>query len=431
VAWLRACYERRSDKLSHLPRTIERGGETIEETVLPFDLSDLLWRIERSLNLYGAAYLFKKRNRRDDVMAVTWLDPTTIEPLDDERRGLYAFQRNLSKSIVYPVEDGMSPDIAWVWLPGMRETKPGDPLSAAVKLPGEVLRSLDKFSDSFFDQGAMPITLLRIPSSTRDAERDRLESRMERIATGVRNAFRPVAVRADVEVERLGTIPADLAMAELTDGKRDAILAAPGVPISLVSGTAVNYATAQQEASNFVSNVISPRASIIERQLNKHIFEPLELVLRFQPEQLPEMQRDEVQSSAAFVNLRNGGMSREASAYFLGYTAGDLPDDIEMFEEVPEALQNFDGNNSDNNNDAGDIPLAQIDDTKTRDLARWQRKAKKALKASKSASVPFSSEFIPAHEHEAISNLLTDATTVEEVEAAFVVAPFLSFEGYP
>lgn len=425
VAWLSACYERRADKVSFVPRAVTKGETEIEEDDLPFDLTDLLWRIEYSLNLYGAAYMFKRRSRGANLLSLQWLDPQTIEPLTNEQQGLYAFRRNLSQPKVWGVDaNGLSPDIAWVWLAGMREAEAGVPLARTVRIAGEVLRSLDKFADLFFDQGAMPITLIRVPAATTDQSRDHIEARFARMAAGIKNAFRPIAIRSpELQVERLGTIPADLAMAELTLAKRDAILAATGVPVSLVTGTAVNFATAQQEASNFVANVIGPRCNVIERQLNRHIFTPLGLHLKFKPQELPEMQRDEVQASQAFVNLRNGGMSREAAAYFLGYTAEDLPDDIIMFEEQPELLQPQQP--QDVMPSQAPMPTEDNEPAKAADIARWRRKALKALKAGAPAAVPFESEYIPEEEAEMIAGILAEAQTDEEVKTAFELAPFL------
>lgn len=54
------------------------------------------------------------------------------------------------------------------------------------------------------------------------------------------------------------------------------------------------------------------------------------------------------------------------------------------------------------------------------DMAKWQRKALKALKAGKPAAVEFVSDLIPADEHARITESLQGCTTEAEVKAVFI-----------
>lgn len=333
VSWLHAAYSLRADKISGMPREImNRAGNIVEEKDLPFaiNLDDLLWRSEYALNLYAKSYWFQVKNTRR-VLKVRWFDPTTIEPKVSQSNGLYEFERTLgTKKDSYDVKDDLS-DVIWIWLPGMREVGPGVAASSVVQTASEVLKSIDKFADMFFDQGAMPLLLLSIPPGTRDAERDRLESRFVRFATGVSNAFKPVAVRSNVTATTISSPPSDLAMTDLSEGKRDEILAAARVPVSLVLGTAVNFATARQEAQNFIETVMQPRAKFVQAQLNRQLFTPHGLTLTFHPERLPIMQQDNKVAAETFETLVTGGMNPEAAAFIAGFDGKNLPKGLSMF----------------------------------------------------------------------------------------------------
>ncbi|MCP4099156.1 MAG: phage portal protein [Planctomycetaceae bacterium] len=447
VAWLHACLQRRSDSVISVPRVIKNNtsGNVIEESDLDFDidLMDILWRLEYSLNLYGMGYMFKERNRVR-VLNVRWFDPASIEPQINPSQGLYAFKRHLGNiHILYPVdESGYCEDLAYIWLPSLREVAPGIGSAAVVETAAEVLQAIDKFSDAFFDHGAVPLRLLNIPSNTLDEERDRIEDRFKRIASGVRNAFNSVAVRSatpdtlGITVQDLGLPPADLAMDILTETKRDAILAATGVPISMVMGTAVNFATAQQEARNFIESIITPRLVIIASKLNKQLFNPAGLTLEFLPEHLPVMRRDEAIASGALVNLVNAGMPLRVAMNYLGYDPNDLPDELQaefstmpLFADTEPTTPPVDGSRP-----------QSVSDDDTGDLKRWRRKARKSVKSGKTGGVRFESVSIQDAKYKDIAQALEYATTVKEVDAAFAGASFpvykspgyqLGFEDYP
>lgn len=61
----------------------------------------------------------------------------------------------------------------------------------------------------------------------------------------------------------------------------------------------------------------------------------------------------------------------------------------------------------------------RMEDARSADLARWERKALKSLKRRMTAAVPFESDAIPLAEQERIHAALRTAQTVEEVKAAF------------
>lgn len=411
VPYLFAAVCARANGIASLPRRFMHNGQEIDERELPFAVnwSDLLWRTEYSLCLYGVAYWFRVRNTVR-VFRVRWLDPVTITPLADARRGLYGFERRVTpRSEKYELdENGLHKQLVYFWLPGLREVAPGPGTASAARRAAEVLRSVDAFADLFFDQGGMPLTLLIIPPATPDAERDRLENRFQRLAHGLRNAFKPVAVRSNVEVKTLGATPANLGMTDLVNSKRDAILAALGVPISLVLGTAVNYATATQEAKNYIVNTLAPRARLLQAEINRQLLAEFELELTFDYESLPVMREDERQAASAFQQYVMSGLTPVQAAQIVGV---DVP------EPEPALVPML--------SDSADTAIAA-------EYRRWQTKARRAVKSGADPA-EFVSDVLPRSEYLAVREALRGARTEEEVEAVFAAAPFLRFccEEYP
>lgn len=454
VTWLWACYRTRADKVISVPRAITLADDPeteIEEGDLPFviDLDDLLWRTEYSLLVHGFSYWMKLSSKKKgmrfdsienvdgkfrmklaestitDLAKVRWLDPLSITPRVNEGDGLYEFKRELKNDKkTYPVnqETGYFDDIVYFWLPGMREAAPGFGTSTVVEAPSAVLRNIDIYADNFFKQGGMPITLLTVPKNTKDDQRRALEKRFTRFATAVKNAFRPVAVKGDVQVQRLGLNPGEVGMPALEDSKRDSILAAAGVPLSVLIGRASNYATAKQDSKNLIQNVIQPRCRILEAVVNRQLLEPQGYKLRFRVDTVPEMKQDEREAARAVKDLSAAGVTPEAALYFLGYDLA-LPEGVELTRAVePEP---------DTEEPQGGDDLRSLVDA---DIAKWQKKSMRAFRRGEPAGVPFRSDYIADAEHGRIEKALATATTEQEVRAAFVARPFRrhqTLEDYP
>ncbi len=457
VSWLWACYRIRADKMSNLPLSIVSiaDDEPVEENELPFNISisDLLWRTEYSLLVHGFAYWMKvlssQKTMRFDSIAkvdgefrmklaedvtsalynVRWLDPLSMTPLVNEADGLYAFKRSLKNDKkIYRVnkDTGYFDELVYFWLPGLREAAPGFGISSVVQNAAAVLQNIDRYSGSFFEQGGMPITLLTMPKNTHDEQRRKLESRFERFATGVKNAFKPIAIKGDVKVERLGLNPGEVGMPPLEEAKRDAILASTGVPISVLIGKAANFATSKQDAKNLIQNVIQPRSKIIEKIINTQLFEPLGYRLSFRTDSMPEMKQDEREAARAVKDLTQAGITPEAALFFLGYDLA-LPDGVSLTQAVEPDTPEEEPEPDD------DMRALTVED-----MARWQRKALKAFKRGDSPSVAFTSEHISEAVAREIRERLTIAITEREVRAAFVASPFrqpapafIQFENYP
>jgi len=416
VPWLYSALVLRSNKISAVPwRLVDAAGNEVSDEELPIDMTDFLWRTELGLNLYGAAYWYIQLSKLDTVMSLRWFDPSSITIKRSQSKGLTAFERGLTNGAkeVYPVKDGKATNMLYVWLPGIREVEPGVPTARGAGKPAEVLLNLTIFQDKFFAQGAMPVTLLKIPAGARKEEIERLDHRFKRFATSVRNAFKPVAVRENVEVERLSFQPNELEMTSIAEARCDEVLAALQVPLSLLKGDAANYATAQQEAANFVANVIEPRVKLIERVLNNQLFADMGWQIVFETAGMAELQNDMAEMSQAFLNFVNGGMTPEGAAAVLGI---ELPEDVDPFTALTMPATPEPETQTEQPQEA---------DIAEKDLQRWRRKAKKRFKASGSALVQFQSDAIDEATALALTAALAEAKTLGDVDAAFDASKIL------
>jgi hypothetical protein len=145
--------------------------------------------------------------------------------------------------------------------------------------------------------------LLSVEGNPSRAELDRLEQWWKRLATGVRRAWESIAIRSTVKPVVIGDGLKDTVDEVLTRQRREDVCAALGVPHSLISADAANYATSQQDTLNFYQQTVVPQSLLIEEALNEQLMEPEGLRWQFQPERLEVFQAAEMQKAAAVAKL--------------------------------------------------------------------------------------------------------------------------------
>ena len=388
-----------SEDLSTLPKGLEWLAH----------LSGLLQRVEMALCLWGAAYLLHERNRVR-TLGYRWLLPATITPVYDTNAGLIGWKRKVGGQD----RDLKREALVYWWLPTVdAELGPGtSPVQAALRAAG-LVHNVDLFSEGFFQRGAINMTLLSVEGNPAPEEMRRLEQWWKRLLAGVKRAWETVAVRASVKPIPIANPPKDLAMVELVESKRQDIATALGIPLSLLTSDAANFATAQQDDLNFYSKTILPEAEFIEQALNEQIFAALGYDFRFQPEKLEVIEQHETQKAFALIAAVQGKvMTPNEWREKMDMEPIEGGDELVQVQTTPKF-----GSDAESRGqvaaDNGATPGAQ-------DRKRWERKAQKALKAGRSPNVAFKSAGIDSEEQAAIRVALAQAQTPEEVTAAFV-----------
>ena len=332
VAFLYRCVEVRANALVALPWAVQRNdvdvwihndGAAPAELAALSDIPDLLWQTEAAMCLAGEAFWHKIETRARRLLEVRWLSPSTITPVWDADAGLIGYKRALPNRAPQPMS---VEEVVHFWLRGMHETKPRRSPAEAASIAARVIYNTDLFTAGFFERGAIKATLLTVDGNPLPAERERIKSWWRRFMAGVKNAFTAEVVAASVKPVVVGDGIGELANTALTAEKREDIATAMGVPHSLVLSNAANYATSQQDELNFYNLTIVPEARLIERQINRQLFEPLGLQFQFRPEELSVYQEDETQRAQAFSLYVGAGIPLGTAAQILGVS---LPDGME------------------------------------------------------------------------------------------------------
>ena len=377
VAFLYRCVEVRANALVALPWAVQRNdvdvwvhndGAAPAELAALSDIPDLLWQTEAAMCLAGEAFWHKIETRARRLLEVRWLSPSTITPVWDAEAGLIGYKRALPNRAPQPMS---VEEVVHFWLRGMHETKPRRSPAEAASIAARVIYNTDLFTAGFFERGAIKATLLTVDGNPLPAERERIKSWWRRFMAGVKNAFTAEVVAASVKPVVVGDGIGELANTALTAEKREDIATAMGVPHSLVLSNAANYATSQQDELNFYNLTIVPEARLIERQINRQLFEPMGLQFQFRPEELSVYQEDETQRAQAFSLYVGAGIPLGTAAQILGVS---LPDGMEYDDlnvapqpAQPQAEQSTpDVEEDDNDNEA-------VRRVELRRLRRWAK----------------------------------------------------------
>ena len=421
VAWLHRGVMLRAQAIAGLPFAILKGGREIERSSgyanrLGFfpDPARLLGLLEAALTLYGYAYLFVRRNRVRPL-GLRYLDPTTIEPLIDERAGLTGFKRHLSAG----TDDFAPEDLVYFW--GVDPfVEIGHPSSSAAKAAlsaANVLLNVDHFAANFFKRGAIRATVFSAPEGIPEAERLRFRDWLRRFfGGGLETAHAIEVLNADrTEATVIGEGLGELANHSLTKEKREDIATALGVPHSLLFSNAATYATARQEEMSFQMHTVLPEAEFIQQTLNEQLFMKAGYRFEFRPEEMSAFQEEEALRAEAFSHLAEW-MPTSVALRFLGF---DPPGDV-SWEEIDRFGQEVDKGKLKRSEHAGVSKTYALNrELEQLDMQRWKKKAVKSLKVGGSAQVEFESEWIADEARSRICAGLEGVDSVEGIREVF------------
>jgi HK97 family phage portal protein len=453
VAWVRRCVELRANALSSIPFHVYRGKTEVENWPYLTAMPALLWVTEASLQLYGAAYWERLRNRFAIDKGFKWLLPATMTPKYSATKGLVSFERRLAgRGDVIPLE---LTDVVYFWQRALdRELGPGTGWVTTILTEAGLAYNADAFAEGFFSRGAIPAFVLSVTGNTTPAELDRLEDWWKRRLNGVKRAWNSIAVRSEVNVERVGFSTSELAMPELVGLSRQQIATAAGVPQSLLEDAA-NYATAVEHHRAFYTSTLIPEAQLITAALNEQVFGPQGMECDLDWQSLDIFQEDEAQRAEALARMTQAGVPLPLAMEMLGF---DLPgnmtyDDLrallkeETANATPEALRPFAGQGVTLPETVPVLPDTAPPVTRavSEDLDRWRRKSLSSLKAGSVADVPFVSEVIPDSAAAVLHERLSVAIDADDVRGAFTppfccvahdhgdakAEPYLVIEGEP
>ena len=296
VAVVRTAVPLRANALASLPWEItNRRG-----TLVVFDaerLAGIIRNIEIDLCLYGAAYVL-----RDPAspLGLRRLHPRTITPVTDAKRGLVGFVRRTNT-----IELRLEPEteLLYLWEPSVRgEVEPGVGLVTTALTQARALLAAERYQTAYFERGAVRPTVWMFAQRPTDAERSRFEQWLRQLVSGIRNAFRHLALSSEIKAVTLGDTLSDAVKPELLQRAAELMITAFQVPMSLVFSNASNYATAQRDYQTFILLTVLSRAREITAMLQPH-FAAYNQVLRCNEARIDAVQNAELEKAEAIQRL--------------------------------------------------------------------------------------------------------------------------------
>jgi len=390
---------------------------------------------------YGYAYLLREKGGGVIDQSLRYMLPGSVTPVVDPKLGLQHFERPVGG---VPKHYEPKKEIVYFWLPDAAvEVGPPNawPAKAAFSAAA-VLYNLDVFVAQYFARGAIKATVLSIPPTTREPEAEKIKLWWSQFMRGVRNAFGAHILTSEVTATIIGEGLEALSDRNLTDQARQAISTASGIPQSLLSANAANYATAQQDKKNLYDNNLNGLAKFIGDTLNEQVLKELGYHLEFRPEEMELYQENETERAQAFKTYVDAGIKLSIAAEMLGL---DLPrgvkyKDLDPEEKkpgpVPPGLVPFTSQAPAGQQPGtpaaqpgvqpgapGVQPPAKFDPQLGRELSIWQSKCLSAVgRGEKASGVSFVPVAIPLDVYAAICARLEGVEDAEGVRKAFVTA---------
>ncbi len=314
----------RCNSLVRVPVHFYRGRAEVE---WPFAVRwrELLWRTEAAQLLAGAAYWLRLVNAYRLPKGPQWLNPFTMRVWYEQ--GERRFEQRL-EGTRYPLDRPFWTEediLYWSEFSPADDVGPGISPAAVALGDAQLMHSLAGFAGAFFENGAMPVTLLGLPATTPEPERERVENVLRRMLTGLRNAWRVLAVRAEIKPTLLTPPLRDLAIPELRHQAIDAVAWAFDIPRTMFMEDVANRATADNYFRQYITQTIVPRGELYQEVINSFLA-PFGYTCRFCVDEMAEVQAEQGERAQAFAAYVRGGMAPQIAAAVLGI---DIPREFE------------------------------------------------------------------------------------------------------
>jgi phage portal protein BeeE len=190
VSWVFWCVNLRANAVASIPFGVYREGEedfTAENEVdFDLDLTPYLWSAEAWLCLKAAAYWLKRRNRVT-VADLQILNSNTMRVIEWDADGPTVFEQKVgAKTKRYKAEDVVY----------FRTFNPANDIGEGVapsgvgQVPATLVHHANSWASAFFSNGAIPAVLLTTDGAVPPGEKQRIESRWEKMLKGVQKAFK-------------------------------------------------------------------------------------------------------------------------------------------------------------------------------------------------------------------------------------------------
>lgn len=325
VSWLHRAVSLKVNAIQDFPFDLEREGrpdvdvsEAPEYAALMKGFRRLLYLTAVSRTVLGAAYWYVRTDARGRVTALEFLLPGDVQPR--EMGGKLAWFDYTGMDTDVPRQIGLD-RMVWFWAPSLSsKSQPGPGDGQVVLAAASMLWALDAFAAGFFNSGGVKVTVFEIPPATPEDERLRFQNFLNRAMSGVRNAFRNLAVRLSIKATVIGSDIKDTQATELMLAQRDSVAAGIGIPPGLISGDNENYATAQVNFLLMYTGCVIPAFNELVEAMNDKLFSLLGLKVVPHKERLEVMQTALLEQAQAVATVCGGPvLTVDEGRALLGY----------------------------------------------------------------------------------------------------------------
>lgn len=209
--------------------------------------------------LLNGNYYGRKIRVNGEVLAITAIDPTTIEPQRNELTGLVEFRTRggvLPSSEVIHITDLRKPG-------AIKGTSRIDELRQTFGIG----KALDEYVARYFSQGTTSSLFITTPAETTEDQAERMKARVEDRWTGTKNAHRPNVLSGGADIKRLGDSAKD---SQLTEAREFFVLETarafkiPPSQLAVTTEGTRSYASVEQDNIDFASKTLTFYVNKIE-----------------------------------------------------------------------------------------------------------------------------------------------------------------------
>ena len=312
VAWAFWCANLRANNIAKIPYAVyplelpEDDEDADRQVEWPFDMRPVLWLDEMWLSLKGASYDLKQM-QGDMLTGLRSLNANSMHVEEWDADGPTLFRQQVGgKTVFYPADQ----------IVYMRSFDPGGDIHEGVSSgqvgseAGSLIKHANLWASGFFENGAIPSIILEAQGQVSKADRDEIRSVWKRALGGIRNVWEVMVLRKGLEAKVITPPVSDLAMPDLERTKRDQILAAHMIPPGL-GETKTNRAERDALQYELWDQALIPHIEThIGPTLDKQLFNPLGLRIRFETWKIEAIQKEEIAKAESSAFYISGVMSK-------------------------------------------------------------------------------------------------------------------------
>jgi len=219
--------------------------------------------------LLGNAYWYKARAEGGKKILEIWaLRPDWVTVKQDETSYI--------KSYEYRMPNGQVQDFEPEDIIHFKQTNPQSSVYGlpTIKPAMDVIRTsvyASKWNMNFFNNSAIPDTLLITKTAMTPDQKKEFRERWEAKYQGYKNAHKIGILEGEIELKQLMMSMKDMEFSKLTEITTQQVLAAFGVPKSVLGMQGMNRAEAETQIYSFLSETIEPKIRQMVETLNEFL----------------------------------------------------------------------------------------------------------------------------------------------------------------